>query len=174
MIESPVASLPTNFSSLRTQWNRASLSTKFRSTLTVRVYLKCLSRRGTALRAHQTCDSTVTDLGGDDFGVSPTAHWNRPHRGFYIDSARSDLVHVALSRLRPLSARRCGRGIGYGLNQRVPTFKGERRESAAGHERRFDDVGLWSGKPSFADLGLKEAVGSDGPIRDIRSESGAD
>jgi hypothetical protein len=52
----------------------------------VRIYLKCLSRRGTPLRAHQTCDSTLTDLGGDDFGVSLTTHWTRVQRGFYIDS----------------------------------------------------------------------------------------
>jgi hypothetical protein len=57
----------------------------------VKIYLKCLSRRGTPLRAHQTCDSTLTDLGGDDFGVSLTTHWIQVQRRFYIDGRRSPL-----------------------------------------------------------------------------------
>ena len=41
-----------------------------------------------------TCDSTVMDLGGDDFGVSLTTHWTRVPRGFYIDSEATGLARL--------------------------------------------------------------------------------
>ena len=41
-----------------------------------------------------TYDSTVMDLGGDDFGVSLTTHWTRVPRGFYIDSEATGLARL--------------------------------------------------------------------------------